>query len=129
VAGHIVANGTLNTKSNEFDFQGRAEGVQLARLALIANRPGSPAITGVADFNARVTGNFAAEDFRAYQITFDGEGRDVTINGRPAGTVALSGRTEDQKLNIRLTTGVLGGAQPQLVAAQINLADELLAST
>jgi translocation and assembly module TamB len=129
VAGQIVASGTLNTRSNEFDFQGRAEGVQLARLASLSGRPGMPAITGVANFNARVTGNLAAEDLGAYQITFDGEGRDVTINGRPAGTVALTGRTEDQKLNIGLTTGVLGGAQPQLVAAQINLADEFLAST
>ena len=128
VAGQIAASGTLNMKSNDFDFQGRAEGVQLARLATLASRPGMPAITGVANFNAHVAGNLAAEDFRAYQITFDGEGRDVTINGRPAGAIALTGRTENQNLNISLTTGLLGGAQPQLVAAQINLADEFLTS-
>src|SRR6185436_6622216 len=32
VAGHIVANGNFNTKSKAFDFQGRAENIQLARL-------------------------------------------------------------------------------------------------
>jgi translocation and assembly module TamB len=124
--GHIVASGTVNTKSNDFDFQGKAENVQLARVVALG-RPGLPAVTGVADFTAHVVGNLAAQNFSAYQITFDGQGRDVTINGRPAGAVALTGRTENQRLNIRFTTGVLGA--PQEVTAQINLADEFLASS
>src|SRR6185295_17518110 len=82
VAGHIVASGNLNTKSKSFDFQGRAESIQLARLAALANRPGFPAVTGVADFTAHVIGDL--EDVSKYQITFDGTGRDVTINGRSA---------------------------------------------
>ncbi len=127
VAGHIVANGNFNTKSKAFDFQGRAENIQLARLTALANRPGLPSVTGAADFNAHVTGNFSAQDFSAYQITFDGQGRDVTINGRPAGTVALTGRTENRQLNINFTTGVFG--PPQVVAAQINLASPALASS
>src|SRR6185503_21180727 len=63
----------------------------------------------------------------AYQITFDGTGREVVINGRPAGTVALTGRTQNQQLSINLTTGLLG--QPQVVAAQINLASPVLPAT
>ena len=39
---------------------------------------------------------------------------------------ALTGRTENQQLSINFTTGILGA--PQVVAAQINLADENLAS-
>src|SRR5688572_419382 len=119
VAGHIVASGNLNTTTKAFDFQGRAENIQLARLAALANRPGM-SVTGIADFTARVSGNLSDEDFSAYQITFDGQGRDVVINGRPAGTVALTGRTQNQQLSINFTTGILG--QPQVVAAQINLA-------
>jgi len=126
-AGHIVANGNFNTKSKAFDFQGRAESIQLARLTALANRPGLPAVTGSADFDAHVSGNLASQDFSAYQITFNGQGRDVTINGRPAGTVALVGKTENQQLNISFTTGILG--PPQVVAAQINLASTALAST
>jgi translocation and assembly module TamB len=126
-AGHIVASGNFNTKSKAFDFQGRAENIQLARLTALANRPGLPSVTGAADFNAHVTGNLSDQDFSAYQITFDGQGRDVTINGRPAGTVALTGRTENRQLNINFTTGILG--TPQVVAAQINLASSALAST
>ena len=120
VAGHIVASGNVNLKSKAFDFQGRAEGIQLARLSAFANRPGLPSVTGVADFNGQISGSLSHADFSAYQITFDGRGRDVTINGRPAGDVALSGKTEDRKLNVTFTTGVFG--PPQTVAAQIDLA-------
>jgi translocation and assembly module TamB len=126
VAGRIVASGNLNTKSKAFDFQGRAENIQLARLIALTNRPGLQ-VSGVADFTAHVTGNLSDEDFSAYQVTFDGSGRDVVLNGRPAGTVALTGRTQNQQLSINLTTGLLG--QPQVVAAQINLASPSLPAT
>ena len=127
VAGHIVASGNFNTKSKAFDFQGRAESIQLARLTALANRPGMPAVTGVADFTAHVSGSLADQDFSSYQITLDGQGRDVTINGRSAGTVALVGRTENRQLNINFTTGIFG--PPQVVSAQVNLASAGLAST
>jgi translocation and assembly module TamB len=126
-AGHIVASGNINTSSKAFDFQGRAEGVQLERLTALANRPGFPPVTGVADFTAHVVGNLVENDFSGYQITFDGQARDVTINGHSAGTVALVGRTENKQLNITLTSGILG--QPQVVAAQINLASERLSAS
>jgi translocation and assembly module TamB len=126
-AGRIVASGNFNTTSKDFDLQGKAEGIQLARLAMLTDKRGLPPVTGVADFNAHIVGNFSQSDFSSYQITFDGQGREVTINGRDAGTVALVGRTENKQLNITLTTGILG--QPQVVAAQINLAGERLPAT
>ena len=126
-AGHIVASGTYNTTSKAFDLQGKAEGIQLARLAALANKPGLPVLTGVGDFTAHVSGNVTEKDFSAYQINFDGQGRDVTINGRPAGNLTLVGKTENKQLSITLTTGVLGA--PQVIAAQINLAGERLPAT
>ena len=126
-AGHIVASGNFNTQSRAFDFQGRAENIQLARLAALTNRPGLPVITGVGDFTGQIAGSLREEDFSNYRVTFDGEGRDVTINGRSAGSIALSGRTENQQLNINLTSGLLG--PPQVVAARINLASPSLASS
>ena len=126
-AGHIVASGNYDTTTKEFDFQGRAEGVQLSRLLALTNRPGLGTVTGTANFNARVSGNLSQTDFSNYNITFDGEGRDVTINGRPAGTLALVGRTENRQLNISLTTGLLG--DNQVVSASINLGSERLTST
>ena len=121
-AGHIAASGNFNTKSKVFDFQGNAANVQLARLASLANRRGMPAVTGTVDFKGHVSGN--TQNFSAYQITFDGQGRDVTINGRPAGNVTLTGRTQNQRLDINLTTGLLGS--PQEVVAQIDLSREEL---
>lgn len=126
-AGHIVASGNLNTKTYAFDFKGNAENIQLARLAAFTNRPGLPAVTGIANFTAHVSGNFSATNFSAYQVTFDGEGRDVTINGRSAGTVALTGRTQNQRLDIQLTSGVLG--QPQVIAARLDLSSDSLPAT
>jgi translocation and assembly module TamB len=124
-AGHIVASGTIDTTTRAFDLQGRAEGVQLSRLYALASRPGLGTITGTADFNAHVVGNLSESDFSGYQITFDGQGKDVVINGRAAGALALAGRTENKQLNITLTTGLLGSV-PQAIAAQINLASEKL---
>jgi translocation and assembly module TamB len=126
-AGHIVASGTYNTSTKEVDLQGRAEGVQLSRLAALTNKGIGPVLTGTADFTARVTGNFSAGDFSGFQITFDGQGQNVTINGRPAGTIALVGRTENKQLNVTLTSGLLG--TPQVISAQVNLADEKLPAT
>ncbi len=125
-AGHVVASGTYDTASKEFDLQGRAEGVQLSRLFALTNQPGISSVTGTADFNAHVFGNLSAKDFSAYQITFDGEGRNVTINGRSAGTLALAGRTENKQLTITLTTGLFGPSQ--VIAAQVNLGSEKLAA-
>ena len=123
-AGHIVGSGNYNTTTKMFDFQGRAEGVNLARLGALSKRPGMPAVTGTADFTAHVSGNATAGDFTSYQITLDGRASNVTINGRPAGDVTLVGRTENQLLNLTLTSGLLGS--PQIVSAQVNLAGERL---
>jgi autotransporter translocation and assembly factor TamB len=126
-AGHIVGSGNYNTTTKDFLFEGRAEGVQLNRLLAVTNRPGLGTVTGTANFTTRVAGNLGQADLSTFNITFDGEGRDVTINGRPAGTLALVGRTENKRLNITLTTGLLG--QNQVIAANIDLGSERLTST
>src|SRR6185503_8860030 len=99
-AGHIVATGNINTATKNFDFQGRAEGVEISRLAALTSQPGLPPITGIVDFTAHIVGNVNLKEtgFAGYQITFDGTARDVTINGKSAGTVELVGRTENKQL-------------------------------
>ena len=87
-----------------FDVKGRAEGVQLSRLFSLTGQQGA-SVTGTANFNAQISGNLSESDFSGYQITFDGEGKNVIINGREAGTLALKGRTENKQLNVTLTTG------------------------
>ncbi len=126
VAGHIVASGTFNNVTKDFDLQGRAENVQLERLAAFTNRPDMPAVTGVANFTAQVKGNLNVEGLTGYRIEFNGDARQVTINGRSAGDFALKGTTQGELLNVSLTSGILG--TPQVITAQVNLADEFLAS-
>jgi translocation and assembly module TamB len=126
-AGHIVASGKFNTTSKEFDLQGRADNVQLAQLAALTSRPGVSSVSGVANFNAHVVGNFADRDFSRYQITFDGNAQDVVVNGHRAGTFNLQGRTQNQQLSITFKTGLLG--QEQVVAANVNLASDVLPAT
>ncbi len=125
-AGRILASGTFDTTSRVFDLQGRAEGVQLARLATLANRPGVN-ISGTAGFTAHVSGNLSSKDFSAYEISFDGQGQGVTINGHQAGAISLVGKTENKLLNVTLTTSVLGPAQ--VIAARVNLANDRLPAT
>ncbi|HEX8096542.1 MAG TPA: YdbH domain-containing protein, partial [Pyrinomonadaceae bacterium] len=124
-AGRITASGTYNTTTQGFDIQARGEGIQLDRLETFAkNRGGVPQLTGTADLNAHATGTFT--DFSTYQVTIDGEGRDVTVNGRRAGRLTLVGRTENKQFDLRLTTDLLG--QPQVIAARVDLGSERLAT-
>jgi translocation and assembly module TamB len=123
-AGRVFAKGTFNITTKSFDLEGNAEGIALARVAALANKAGISAISGTADFKAHVIGNLSENDFSKYNITLDGQARDVTINDRAAGTVSLVGRTENQQLNITLTSGIFGS--PQVVTAQVNLAGEFL---
>jgi translocation and assembly module TamB len=124
-AGHIIANGKYDTTTKAFDIQAKGEHVQLDRLMNFANRPGLPQLTGTADLTASASGIFT--EISSYQVNFNGEGHDVTINGQPAGTLALVGRTENKQLNITFTTGLLG--QPQVLTARIDLSSEKLPAT
>jgi len=124
-AAHIVASGDYDMTTKIFDLKGRAEGVQLSRLFSLTGQQGA-SVTGRANFNAQISGNLSESDFSGYQITFDGEGTNVVVNGREAGTLALKGRTENKQLNVTLTTGLLGPQQS--IVAQVNLASERLES-
>src|SRR5439155_18170473 len=69
-------------------------------------------------------GNFA--DVSTYQISFDAESNDLTIDGRAAGSLKLIGETSGKKLNISFTTMGFLGEQAQLVTAHVDLSNEKL---
>ena len=126
-AGVINASGTIDRKSEAFSIQGRATNVQLERLESLAGNFGTlPRLTGTANLNISARGD-KFTDFSTYEVNIDGEGRNVTVNGRDAGTLTLVGRTQNRIFDLRLTTGLLG--QPQVVAAQVNLGDPKLHTT
>jgi translocation and assembly module TamB len=126
-AGLINATGTIDRKTEAFNINARATNFQLERLESLAINAGTlPRLTGVANLNIQAKGE-KFSDFATYDVNIDGEGRDVTVNGRPAGTLSLVGRTQNRIFDLRLTTGLLG--QPQVIAAQVNLGDRNLATT
>jgi len=129
-AGHVIGSGKYDTKTRAFDIQARGNQIQLDKLIALANRPGLPKITGTADLDATISGNLAAEDFSTYQINFNGTGHDVTIEGRPSGTLALVGRTENKQLTVTFTTGADGLLGPsQVLAARVDLTNKYLPAT
>jgi len=124
-AGHLVASGNFDLSNRTFALQTRAEGLQLDRLAALTNNPALSNVTGVADLDANIKGSLVANDFSGYEINFDAKAREVTVNRRFLGNVDLIGRTQNNQLDLTLTSSLLGA--PQVVAAQINLGDPRLA--
>lgn len=127
-AGHIIGSGKFDTATRAFEFTGSGDRVQLDRLEAFVNRPNLPKLAGIASLKVSAKGS----DFKVistYQIDFDGESNDVTIDGRAAGNVKLVGRTENRQLNVTFTTTGLLGAQPQIVTARVDLSNEKLPAT
>lgn len=123
-AGRVTAKGTFDTETQAFDLQAQGAGVSLAALAGLSGGA-APPVSGTADFTATAKGNFG--DPRTYDVQINGEGREVMLNGQSAGTLAIVGRTENQKFTLQLTTGILG--QPQVVNAVVDLSNEDLNTT
>ena len=123
-AGRVTAKGKIDTDTQAFDLQAQGSGVNLAALAGLAGSA-APQVSGTADFTATATGVFS--DPRSFNVQINGEGRNVLVNGQNAGTLAIVGRTENQKFNLQLTTGILG--QPQVVNAVVDLSNDDLNTT
>jgi translocation and assembly module TamB len=118
-AGRVTASGSFSIKEPQaFNLQARAENIQLDRLRSLMGSAAIPPLAGTADLVASVSGD-DFKRFSTYRITINGEGRNVTVKGRPAGALVLAGRTENNIFDLKLTTGLLG--QPQIIAARINL--------
>jgi len=126
-AGHIVANGTYDTQTKAFDVTASGDRIKLDRLEAFTNRSNLPKLAGTASLKATAKGIFT--DVSTYQINFDGDSSDVTVDGRSAGSIKLVGRTENKQLNVTFTTTGLLGPTPQLVTARVDLSDEKLPAT
>ena len=108
------------------DFRVQGTNVQLGVITALAGAGNLPALAGMADFTATLSGN--PLDPTTLRAEINAQGRDVTVNGQPAGQLTLTGRmTPDQKFVAELTTGLLG--QPQVVRATVDLAGENMPAT
>ncbi|MFL6253990.1 MAG: translocation/assembly module TamB domain-containing protein [Pyrinomonadaceae bacterium] len=126
--GHITANGGIEIASGAQglpaatvkDFRVEGKNVDLGLVAALGGAS-LPALSGKADFNATLSGNVA--DPTTIRAEVSAQGRDVTINGQPAGQLTLTGHmTNEQKFVAELTTGIFG--KPQVVRATLDLAGE-----
>ncbi|HEX8557169.1 MAG TPA: translocation/assembly module TamB domain-containing protein [Pyrinomonadaceae bacterium] len=119
------AGGVPNVSVENFRVEGA--NVELALVtSLFGGGRGLPALGGRADFNATLSGN--PLNPTTLRAELSARGRDVTVNGQPAGELTLTGRmTEDQRFVAELTTGLLG--RPQVVRATLDLAGENLPVT
>ncbi len=122
--GTLTATGNVDIERKRFDLRTQGQNVKLDLLTSLFGAA-APNVAGTADFTATAQGDF--DDPRSYKIDLNGTGRDVTINGQAAGALTLVGRTEGEKFNLQLTTGILG--QPQVIAATIDLSKEELPAT
>jgi hypothetical protein len=118
--GVSIAEGVAGVPNvNVQDFRVEGTNVELGLVSTLFGGQGLPALSGKADFDATISGN--PLDPTTLKADLNARGRDVTVNGQPAGELTLVGRmTEDQKFVAELTTGLLG--QPQVVRATLDLA-------
>jgi translocation and assembly module TamB len=124
-AGHITASGKYDLKTKAFDLTANGDRIQLERLQELANRPNLPKIAGIATIKSlHATG--VGSDVTSYVISFDAETSDIIVNGKPAGRIAIAGRTENKQLSATLTSSALFGDQPQVINARVDLSQEKL---
>ena len=103
------------------DFRVEGKNVELNLATTLFGGGGLPALSGKADFTATLSGNVA--DPTSIRADINAQGRDVTVNGQPAGQLTLVGRmNERQQFVAELTTGLFG--KPQVVRATLDLAGE-----
>jgi translocation and assembly module TamB len=127
-AGHLAGSGKFDTRTQVFELTASGDRVQLDRLAGLTKNPKLPKFAGTAAIKElKATGVFT--DMSTYQISFDADSTDVTVDGRSAGTVKLIGRTENKQLNVTFTSTGLLGDQPQVVTARVDLSNEKLPAT
>jgi translocation and assembly module TamB len=122
--GRLTATGTLNPITKAFNFQTEGKSIRLDLIKnLLPNNVALPQLSGTADIAAQISGTDISKP-STFNLNIDGEGRDIAINGRPAGILKLTGRTEDRIFNLQLTSGLLG--EPQTIAARVDLSNDRL---
>jgi translocation and assembly module TamB len=127
-SGQLTASGRVNIDDKSFDLNAKGTGVRLDVVqSLFGAGLGASNVGGTFDFTAQGSGVYGQS--RTYNVTLNGEGHGVTINGQQAGTLALTGRTENNRFTLQLSTGILGGTQPQVVTAEVDLSNENLPTT
>ncbi|MCA1814910.1 MAG: translocation/assembly module TamB domain-containing protein [Acidobacteria bacterium] len=121
-SGELTASGTYNLDEKRFDLSAKGAGVRLDVVQALLGAAAPANVGGTFDFTAHAAGVYGEP--RTYNVTMDGTGHNVTINGQQAGALALTARTENDRLTLQLSTGIFGGTQPQVLSAEVDLSNE-----
>jgi len=123
--GHLAGSGKFDTATKAFELAASGDHVQLARLEALTGHPSLPKLTGIAVIR-KLTAKGIRNDVATYEINFDAESTNVTVDGHPAGAVKLFGETANKRLNVTFTMTGLLGPKPQVVSASVDLSNEKL---
>jgi translocation and assembly module TamB len=119
-SGTLTAKGTYQTDTTAFNFDVEGKDIPFARIRpFIPNNEKIPDIAGNINLTAKAVG--VKNDSRSYEVSFNGTGTGVTINGNALGEVVFNGTTENQQLNANFTANLEG--QQQNITANVNFAD------
>ena len=121
--GLLSAKGSYDTSSTAFDLDvnGKAVPLPLA-LSFLPDSGNIPAISGVADFTAKATGEIDRP--AGLNVNFNGTASNVVVNENTFGEVTFKGTTANQMLNADLVATLDG--RPQTINASVNFGDDNL---
>ncbi len=123
--GHFAGSGRYDTVAKAFEVAASGDRVSLAWLETLADRPSLPKLTGIAVIR-NLTAKGILNDVSTYEINFDAESTNVTLDGHSAGAVKLFGETANKHLNATFTMTGLLGPKAQVVTASVDLSNEKL---
>lgn len=127
-AGQVIVKGTIDPTNLNFDLTADANNIQFEKIKNLNRALENRAkISGTFNLNAKGKGNLKEYEFTSININFDGVGENVKINDQSVGKLILTGRTENEKINVNFTTDVF--QNPQTLTAVVNLKDNKLPTT
>lgn len=117
----LLASGQLDLENKSYQISGNAQQISLSRLAEAAELT-TAAVAGTANANFNVSGSLDKVDDLKVELT--AQGQDVNVNGRNAGELKLTARTNASgRIDAELITGIFAGTagQPQTIRASLEL--------
>ncbi len=119
----LVGKGTYDGESTELNLNLEGKSFQISRLlAFIPNSENLPAIDGILNFTAQVQGEVL--ETSTYNVSFSGEGDNVSVNGQTIGSIDFRGITENKLLKSVFAINYENNRQE--IFAEVNFADENL---
>lgn len=118
--GKLSAAGSYDRATGSFGLEFDAKDVPVPLvLAVLPRNDSIPDITGRLDGKGSLAGRYG--DTRSYVVNFDGRIPALSVGNEAVGRVDANIRTEDGKIDARITADLNG--RPQLITATLDLTD------